>query len=86
MCSGPAQYRLTPRQYSMLEGAGTCSADLDPGYCFAGRSVLRVHVCSHTIASHCLSGMPKCQATLSLRSRHVQAYEQSCRHPCRAAW
>lgn len=42
MCSGPVQYRLTPRQYNVLEGAGTCSADLDPGYCFAGRLVLRL--------------------------------------------
>ena len=32
------QYSFTERQYAILQSAGTCIADLDPSYCFAGRS------------------------------------------------
>lgn len=44
MCGSPAQYRITERQYRALENASTCAADLDPSYCFAGRSAQEANV------------------------------------------
>ena len=40
MCAGPVQYRITEREHQILQSAATCAADLDPNYCFAGRSAM----------------------------------------------
>ena len=68
VCNGPVQYSFTARQYALLQNAGTCTADLDPSYCFAGRSeMLPIHMSVEALSAAAVIGTSgQCMLILSL--------------------